>query len=254
MTGPLHTQWLRAQRWLARHSHHRWLPLPPGPGVVSFSFDDAPHTACTTGRALLEAQGCHGTWYVAGGLTGQTEEGRPCHSLADLQALQAAGHQLACHTWDHLRCEGQSTAALHAQWERNARFLAELGVPPGQQHFSFPFGAYDLRAKREAARRFVTSRLTGGGVQVGRVDLNALRSQALYSDHIDAASVHALIQQTRDQGGWLIFYTHDVDDTPSRWGCTPARLQQAISTARDLGCRVLSVQEALDYFQQASAP
>lgn len=252
MTSPLHTQWLRAQRWLARHTHQRWLALPPGPGVVSFSFDDAPHSACTTGRALLEAQGCHGTWYVAGGLTDRMEEGRPCHSLDDLRALQSSGHHLACHTWAHRRCEGLDADALHAQWDPNRHFLANLGVPSQQMHFSFPFGAYDLRAKREAASRFVTSRLTGGGVQVGRVDLNALRSQALYSDHIDAPTVRTLIQQTHEQGGWLIFYTHDVEDAPSRWGCTPARLQHAIATAQELGCLVLSVEEAVAYFHAAA--
>ena len=50
-------------------------------------------------------------------------------------------------------------------------------------------------------------------------------------------------------GGWLIFYTHGVKPEPGRWGCTPQQLEQLFSLARAQGCELLSVGQALEYFQ-----
>ncbi|MFZ2989207.1 polysaccharide deacetylase family protein, partial [Ideonella sp.] len=222
-------------------------------GVVSFSFDDAPHTACTTGRDVLEAHGCHGTWYVAGGLTDQPEQGRLCHSQADLEALLARGHHLGCHTFSHHPVDRLSRAEMLAELERNADFLQRLGLNAEALHFSFPLGAFDLKSKELASQRFITSRITGGGLQTGEVDLQALRSQALYSQSLSRAAVERLNRQTAERGGWLIYYSHDVEADPSRWGCTPERLDHAVRNALASGCQVLSVRDALAHWQQAAA-
>ena len=46
-------------------------------------------------------------------------------------------------------------------------------------------------------------------------------------------------------GGWLIFYTHDVADTPSPWGCTPGLLRHALEAAKTRNMPMVSVAEAL---------
>jgi hypothetical protein len=46
--------------------------------------------------------------------------------------------------------------------------------------------------------------------------------------------------------GWLIFFTHDVSDDPTMFGCTPATLERLIGDARGRGCALMTVDRALD--------
>ena len=240
---------LRVQRWLARRVMRNNLVLAREAGVVSFSFDDAPKSACQKGRQVLEGLGCQGTWYIAGGLTDQLEQGRPCHSVQDIQNLLQSGHHIGCHTFSHRPCTQMTVAEMQAELQRNAEFFQQMGVPTTSLHFSFPLGAFDLAAKYVVSQNFCTSRITGGGVQIGRADLNGLLSERLYQHSMSLTRLHSLIKEVADKRGWLIFYTHDVEDNPSQWGCTPALLAQAVRAALDAGCRVLPVDQALVYWQ-----
>lgn len=239
----------RADRWLARRVTRRMLPLGQGPGVLSISFDDAPASACHLGRQLLEAEGARGTWYIAGGLTDRLEQGQLCHAVADLQSLAAGGHELGCHTFSHRPCARLSSDELRQEIRRNADFFVhDVGVP-APRHFSFPLGDYGLLSKRLAAEHFDSLRLTRPGIHQGQADLNGLQAQALYGDGVTAAALQALIGQTAASGGWLILYTHAVTEPAVRWGCTPTQLQQALRWARQAGCDILPVGQAVECFR-----
>ena len=45
--------------------------------------------------------------------------------------------------------------------------------------------------------------------------------------------------------GWLIYYAHDVQDTPTQWGCTPAQLERVCEAVSASGARVMTVSEAM---------
>ncbi|RCS56668.1 polysaccharide deacetylase family protein [Parvibium lacunae] len=242
----------RASRWLARHTAQHWLPLATTAPVVSFSFDDAPASACTTGAALLEAQQARGTFYICGGLTNQHEQGRPCHSLPQLAALAHAGHEIACHTYQHLNCARASQQVIQADWEANEQFFKAHGLAPSSGGFAYPYGAYSWASKRAAQSQFSYARSTIGGAMHGRADRYLLSAQAMY-DTIPLASLLALLEQTAAQRGWLIFYTHEIEPAPGPWGSSPARLVRLLTAAQSLGCHVLPVQAAIDYFD-AGAP
>jgi peptidoglycan/xylan/chitin deacetylase (PgdA/CDA1 family) len=250
-TNSLLLRWRQGQRWLADRSMRRLLPLQAPTGVVSFSFDDAPKTACIEGRRILERQGCLGTWYIAGGLTDQPEQGRICHSVADVQSLALGGHQVACHTFTHQPCDQLSRAQMAQVLARNAQYFAEIGVPQAADHFSFPLGAYDLGSKSVASNTFQSSRITRGGLQVGHADLNGLWAEKLYAHTMTPTRLQALVQSTAEQRGWLIFYTHEVDAQPGPWGCTPELLEAAVRAALGAGCKVLPVDRAIAYWAQA---
>ena len=245
MNNPLH----KLDRWLASRTLRRDLPLRGDTGVVSFSFDDAPRSACTTGRDVLERHGCHGTWYIAGGLTDQPEQGRMCHSAADVRDLARAGHHIGCHTFSHTPCDTLSGAQMREQLSRNAQYFEQLGLPSQDLHFSFPLGAYGLGSKRIAAQSFQSARITGGGIQAGQADLNALRSERLYDQVMTPGRLSALADEVAARRGWLIYYTHDVEDHPSQWGCTPTLLGVAVQAALTAGCKVLPVDQAIHHWQ-----
>ena len=46
-------------------------------------------------------------------------------------------------------------------------------------------------------------------------------------------------------GGWLIFFSHDVSDDPSPYGCTPVMLEHALATLAAAGIAALPVKHAL---------
>ena len=241
----------KLQRWISHYAFRRMLPLRGEQGVVSFSFDDAPQSACRLGRQILEQNSCHGTWYLAGGLTDQPEQGKPCHSIADVKALLANGHHVGCHTFSHRPCDQLTRSQLESEFSRNAAFLREMGVPVSDLHFSYPLGAFDLAAKRLAAQRFASMRTTLGGAHFGQADLSALLAEKLYQHVMPTERLERLIVEVAARKGWLIFYTHDISDHPSEWGCSPELLQHALAFSLASGCRVLPVNEAIRHW---SAP
>lgn len=240
---------LRISRRLSQHAFKNVIPLQAAAGVVSFTFDDAPASACEAGAKALERHGARGTFYIAGGLTDRLEQGKPCHSREQLRTLLATGHELGCHSFSHVRCDTLSAAALTRELDRNAAFLAELGVDITSLSFAFPFGAYAYNAKRLCSARFRSSRITGGGVHEGQADLNALKTHRLYDATSDTEDYATVLERTARSKGWLVVNTHDVENPPSRFGTAPERLEQAIVAALEAGCKVLPLHAAIDYWQ-----
>lgn len=249
MNSPL----FRADRFLTRYTDRKLLPLRAARGVVSFTFDDAPLSACVAGAAALERHGARGTWYVAGGLTDGSELGRPCHTEAALRDLLAAGHQLGCHTWSHVEVNRIDHARRIGELDRSKAWLAGLGVNLETLDFAYPLGGVSIGAKHDCAGRFRSSRATGRGAHIGSADLNALKTHRFYRSAPDAAAYAERLAQTAAQRGWLILNTHEVADDAGPYGCSPQELRTAIGQALDAGCLVLPVTAALDYLTAAAA-
>ncbi|MFW5662026.1 MAG: polysaccharide deacetylase, partial [Oceanicaulis sp.] len=53
--------------------------------------------------------------------------------------------------------------------------------------------------------------------------------------------------------GWLIFFGHDVRDTPSPWGCTPDFLETVCEHVSRAGFEVLTVADALRRIDEPAA-
>src|SRR4051794_2067392 len=69
--------------------------------MVSFTFDDIPKSAATTGAAILEDHGARGTFYVSGGLVGTKSPDWTVAEPEDVVALHRRGHEIGCHTFSH---------------------------------------------------------------------------------------------------------------------------------------------------------
>ncbi len=240
---------LRASRWLSRRVVPHRLELRGGTGVVSFTFDDAPMSACEAGAGVLERHGARGTFYIAGGLTDRQEEGRLCHSADALRTLLAAGHELGAHSYAHVRCDLLPAAQLQQELDRSDAFLAGFGVDLAELDFAYPFGGYALGAKRACGTRYRSSRITGGGTHVGWADLDALRCHRFYASQPDGVPYTSRLAEAAQQGGWLVVNTHEVENAPGAYGCTPAELDAAVAQALAAGCKVLPVGAARRYWQ-----
>jgi peptidoglycan/xylan/chitin deacetylase (PgdA/CDA1 family) len=215
----------------------------PG-GVVSFTFDDFPRSAWVNGGAILEKYGRRGTYYAALGLAGGTNHLGPMFEFDDLREAHARGHEIACHTFSHRDCARVPVAEIAAEIDRNAAALSAALDGAPIENFAYPFGGVSQSAKGALAKRFVSCRGTGKGLNRGTADLTDLFSTSLYSHNFDRARLCQLIEDAQAENAWLIFYTHDVADEPSPFGCTPAHFRSIVAYAAE-NLPVLPVRDVL---------
>jgi peptidoglycan/xylan/chitin deacetylase (PgdA/CDA1 family) len=83
--------------------HQRSVSLCDRGPIVSFAFDDFPRTAYTTGGSILKSFGVRGTYYAAIGLMNTSNDLGEQFQADDLYSLVSNGHELAGHTFSHIR-------------------------------------------------------------------------------------------------------------------------------------------------------
>jgi peptidoglycan/xylan/chitin deacetylase (PgdA/CDA1 family) len=213
--------------------------------VVSITFDDFPKNAWTQGGPVLARYGVRGTYYTAGGFCGRTMDDTVFYDAKDLTALTAAGHEIGCHGFGHQPAPALTTEDLVADVARNREFLAPFLKGKAPVSYAFPLGRVSPRTKRFYASRFASLRGTHCGVNVGRVDLAQLNVISLEACSWDQEAIEAAIQRVLQSNGWLILYTHDVSETPSRHGSTPGMLDWALERVAAARIAMLPVREAL---------
>ncbi len=230
----------KLRRRLVRLAHRRPARLTLTRPMVSFSFDDPPATATTTGAELLEARGLKGTYYVASALA---ERDGPMGRFAgadEMARVRKAGHEIACHTFAHLDCGQATSSEISADSDRNAEVLARIGVTPST--FAYPYGDVSLQAKQTLGHRFDLLRSLHHGLIEDGADLNQAPAVGVEGPHGEATALRWLAK-ARARKAWLILYTHDVADQPSAWGCTTAALARLMDKALADGFEVVTVAE-----------
>ncbi len=213
--------------------------------MVSFTFDDVPKSAATVGAAILEQHGATGTFYVIGSQVGRSSPLWDMIDGDDVIALHRSGHEIACHTFSHKRACDLDAGALNAEIERNQHYLRSLDSSIEVENFAYPFGYGSFVRKRQLKTVFKSCRSIVPGVNSGTVDLQFLRAVPLIDRRIDRDGIERALDEAQAGNGWLIFYTHDVADEPSPYGCSPWLLQTAIEAASRRQIPILNMAEAL---------
>jgi len=234
----------------------------PG-GVISFTFDDFPKSALVTGGGILERYGSRGTYYAALKLAATTDVLGPMFDGEDVRAAHDVGHEIACHTYTHLNCSHAARRAILAEVRENQAALSALieGFTP--TNFAYPFGAVSLAAKLTLGARFSSCRGIRPGINRGTVDLADLLGTQVYATNFDEFRIRRLIDQNRSVDGWLIFYTHDVAEKPSPFGCKPRQLERIVAYAarsatilpvRDVVAKVSRCSRAYHFYTKIGGP
>jgi peptidoglycan/xylan/chitin deacetylase (PgdA/CDA1 family) len=106
--------------------------------IVTIGFDDGTVDQLGAADALV-AHGMRGTFFIN---TGPILAGDPDHmTFGDLDALYAAGHEIAGHTVDHANIQPLSTADQRAEVCTDRNTLYAHGYQPTS--FAYPFGSWD---------------------------------------------------------------------------------------------------------------
>ena len=225
--------------------YRRSIPLNLPKPIASFTFDDFPRSAYVAGGPLLQRYGGRGTYYASLGLMGTTYPAGDLFTREDLDRLIADGHELGCHTYSHLPARRTDWDVFNSDIAKNRSRMQELFPGHQLQHFSYPGGEVTLRLKRRMGRDTASSRGTYVGINRGSADLDLLFAQKLYQ-RIPLQHARDVVEDCRARPGWIIFYGHDVSDTPSDCGCTAAYMEEVLKMVSGT-CEIMTVGAALNY-------
>jgi peptidoglycan/xylan/chitin deacetylase (PgdA/CDA1 family) len=222
----------KMRRRAGRYLDVRPATIQPARGVLSLSFDDIPASAWLEAGPVLAQHGVKATYYVCGGLAGGRNLDLPQFETEHLQALHEAGHEVGCHTYEHVSTLSLSPAELDASLARNAAWVAERLDDYQMLSFAYPFGDCALGAKPVIDRRFLCGRGVRDGINVGRADRNLLQAIGLESRRLPGYDLEQLVANTAASKGWLIAYGHDVSDAPTPYGCRAEEIDRLIRLAK----------------------
>ena len=235
----------RVEDRLSRHFNATPFKLGNQRPIVSFTFDDFPENAASVGVPILDRHDAKATFYVSGGEAGKWSghwQGARAETIVD---LYRRGHEIACHTFSHVRMTDLDATRLADEIEENRRYLLSLDPSMRIENFAYPYGQGSVWRKPLLAKHFRSSRGIIPGINHGTVDLQYLHSTPLIDHHIDADGVDRALDELVASNGWLIFYGHDVANEPSPFGCTPALLRHALDAAAKRSVAIMTVAEAL---------
>lgn len=241
----------RISERMMRYFPHRVLDVRFAQPVVSFTFDDVPHSAVRIGATILERYNARGTFYVAGGLQDKMQGDMRMFSSADVQYLTRAGHEVACHSYSHRKMPELTREVMKRDLARNKAYLD--GLAPQQagnnRNFAYPYNAPKWRARHLMADYFNSCRGGGNKINRGRINRDFLYGVEIGGELTTFGAVSAYINDIAQNPGWLIFFTHDIDDNPSRYGCTRTLFEKLVAFAVEKSCCIMPVKDVMSLLQ-----
>lgn len=215
--------------------------------LVTFTFDDCPLSAIEEGAKRLEQKGWRSTIYVASGMFAVTNHHGKMASASDIQAAHQNGHEIGGHSFSHIDMSNVPVETILDEIDKNQAELVSHSIPRPRS-FAFPFGETTPSLKEILGTKFEALRGIHPGMNVGRVDLNQVKSDPLFSSrNIDEliTKIHSL----KANPSWMTFFTHDVRERPSLWGCTPEDFTRVIDAVESVEAIVLPLIDAVDYLK-----
>ena len=238
---------------IAQFRYKKWTQLDLSQPVISFTFDDVPNCGFEHGMAILSKHGFAGTFYVA--LTFLDNDSSETHFRErHLKMALAQNHELADHTHDHL--EFYETGFEQASQDINRNKKRIRKILPGYQfvNFSYPFGHQTFSSRKIVYHEYQSGRGNEFGINRGLVDLNNLKSVRLYENRYTLKKIYRFIDRAIATKSWLIFFTHDIQDNFTDYGCSPAYFEAVVSYCAENKVKVLTVKDAINAIGNSSVP
>lgn len=219
--------------------------------VVSFTFDDAPVSAFLNGGSILSKFGFGGTFYVSLSLmSGPDPETR--FTVEHLKNAIVQGHEIGGHTYSHMDLSKTTSKIGIADMKKNRTEMERL-IPGTQLHnFSYPFGSQTRPLKKYVSTQYRSARGIEEGINTQGTDLCNLKTVKLYEHKHSLDYIFHKLNEIEKNNGWLILYTHDVDEKYTDWGCSPAYFEAVVHECAKRGITVATINEALNLIENTT--
>ncbi len=231
------------KRRMTRLQARKTMDCTKGRRIVSFSFDDFPRSAAQIGAQTLENYGWRGTYYTSTGFESTKNHLGPLFTAQDVARLVSKGHEIGCHTENHVDCALNPPVVVEREIRQNQKRLRALGAPTPRT-FAYPFGEASAHSKALLGQHYACLRGVKNGINRRFADAHQLYATALEGGLDDKALALSFVDDLAKAPGWLIFYSHDISPNPGEWGCTPELLQAVCEAVKMAGFEVLPIIEA----------
>ena len=190
--------------------------------IVSLTFDMGTGDQLLA-RQILENHGFRGTFYINSGTIGTSSY---YLSVANLQSMQAAGHQITGQTVDHVDLTTIPVSQVQHEICDDRTTILSWGL--NAVDFNYPFGNYNSTATATAiscgyrsARTLYGISTTPNGLDCGAGCVNsetippaniyAIRTPILFSSSAVVGDFEAVVTNAEQNGGgWIPFVMHRV--------------------------------------------
>ena len=189
---------------------------------VLLTFDDADSSVYTAAFPIMQTYGLVSTQYVNGGTVGGTGK----MTVAQLKEMEAAGHQISNHSYDHVSWLGKTKEYMRANFLTNKNWLIANGFNDWA-YFAYVGGYFnddslDLMTEQNViTARSVESSLTSTyalgnfGTSHGLLNPHLLRTDNLGVTETELASVELGYLDTAIKNGYSHgMYAHKIVTTP----------------------------------------
>ncbi len=216
--------------------------------LITVTYDDGYETTYSVAMPLLQKYGIRTTQYVLSG----TSDNPTYLNWKQIEHMQRAGHEIACHTIDHSNLTNLSDADLHNQLKT---CKAELSKRFGTIHnFAAPYGAQNAKTQSVISQYFTSQRNTVGDPKNGADAADVNIAHNFNRNNIIGVTVRSdttlvdlqkLIAYTKKHNGWLVLTYHQANDHGSVYSLDTDTMDRQLRYLSGTDVRIVTVQDAL---------
>jgi peptidoglycan/xylan/chitin deacetylase (PgdA/CDA1 family) len=173
----------------------------------------------------------------------------------DLSALLSTGHELGCHTYDHLDSWKAQPDVFEESIRKNIGFMRTLCPGRHTWTFAYPRSEPHPRIKAIAAKYFIACRAGGQRTNGRKLDMNLIRSYFIdQRNSRNLESLIELIKKNAKEKRWLVFSTHDIGSSVSPYGCPKEIFEEVVASSVESGSIVLPIIEVCSLIRNSTKP
>ncbi len=186
--------------------------------VITIVTDDARRQDITIFKDMFQRVGLPVSTAVSPNRNINTPDyGNVYLTVDEIRTLQDEfGWEIVSHTWNHERLTEISDEALDFTLKESRDWLRDNGFK-GYEYLMYPFGLYDERVKRVAAKYYRAARTTAGlwGSVINQFPVASYQlSTRFFSQTVSLDILKADVDRLIERGGWLnlFFHSWEIDD------------------------------------------